>query len=159
MQGEQQQLRVHLLYESLFGQYSYATQPKGSFWYHLIDTKDAVLLMYINEIILALYFPFSSRYLLELQLLKTSRMKLSGLRYEQFYNLTEFGMRCFNQVFGRLLRYGKLIVLNLFLVSTAMPLNWLIPIRTPRPGQRVLWIRSVRDSVQMFSWNWIFSFS
>ena len=123
MQGEQQQLRVHLLYESLFGQYDYATQPKDFFWNHLIDTKDAVLLIFTNEIILVLYFPFSSRYLVELQLLQNLKNEAIRLRYEQFYNLTEFGMRCFNQVFGRLLRYGKLIVLNLFLVLTAMPLN------------------------------------
>ena len=44
-----QQLRLHLLYESLVGQCEYTTQSKGSFWYHIIDTKGAVLLVILLE--------------------------------------------------------------------------------------------------------------
>ena len=32
-------------YESLVGQWEYTSQPKGSFWFHIIDTKGAVLLV------------------------------------------------------------------------------------------------------------------
>ena len=44
LQGKQQQY-IHLLYESLVGQYEYTAQPKGSFWCHITNTKDAVLLL------------------------------------------------------------------------------------------------------------------
>ena len=33
---------VYMLYESLVGQCEYTTQPKGSFWCHVIDAKGAV---------------------------------------------------------------------------------------------------------------------
>ena len=33
-----------MVYESLVGQCEYTTQLKGSFWYHVIDTKGAILL-------------------------------------------------------------------------------------------------------------------
>ena len=50
---------LHLLYESLVGQCEYTTQPKGSFWCHVIDTKDVVLLLiFINEFLLVLYLSF-----------------------------------------------------------------------------------------------------
>ena len=42
LQGKQE-LCIHLLYETLVGQYEYTTQPKSSYWYHVIDTKGAVL--------------------------------------------------------------------------------------------------------------------
>ena len=45
LQGKQQ-LCIHMLYESLDGQCEYTTQPKGSFWCHIIDTKGAILLVY-----------------------------------------------------------------------------------------------------------------
>ena len=62
MQGKQQQ-RIHLLYESLVGQCEYTTQPKGSFWCHIIDTKGAVLLLiFINKFVLVLYLSFSFKY-------------------------------------------------------------------------------------------------
>ena len=52
-----QQLRMHLLYESLVGQCEYTTQPKGSFWCHIIDTKGAVLLVILLEkFILVLFY-------------------------------------------------------------------------------------------------------
>ena len=60
---------LHLLYESLVGQCEYTTEPKGSFWCHVIDTKDVVLLLiFINEFLLVLYLSFSFRYLVELYL-------------------------------------------------------------------------------------------
>ena len=34
-----------MLYESLVRQYDYKTQPKGSFWCHVTDTKGAILLV------------------------------------------------------------------------------------------------------------------
>ena len=45
LQGKQQSSSsyVCMLYESSVGQCEYTTQPKGSFWCHVIDTKDAVL--------------------------------------------------------------------------------------------------------------------
>ena len=44
MQGKQQ-LCIHMLYESLVGKYEFITQPKGSFWCHVTDTKGAILLV------------------------------------------------------------------------------------------------------------------
>ena len=44
LQGKEQ-LCIHKLHESLVGQCEYTTQPKGSFWCHVIDTKGAVLLL------------------------------------------------------------------------------------------------------------------
>ena len=68
MQGKQQ-LCILLLYESLVGQCEYTTQPKGSFWCHVIDAKDAVLsLIFINKFVLVLYLSFSFRYVVELTL-------------------------------------------------------------------------------------------
>ena len=47
---------MHLFHESSVGQCEYTTQPKGSFWCHVIDTKGAILLLiFINEFILVLY--------------------------------------------------------------------------------------------------------
>ena len=55
MQGKQQ-LCIHMLYESLVGQCEYTTQPKGSFWCHVIDTKGAILLvMLLNKFVLVLF--------------------------------------------------------------------------------------------------------
>ena len=45
-----------MLYESLVGQCEDATQPKGSFWYHVINTKGAILLVtLINKFVLVLF--------------------------------------------------------------------------------------------------------
>ena len=45
-----------MLYESLVGQCEYKTQPKGSFWYHVIATKGAILLViFLNKIVLVLF--------------------------------------------------------------------------------------------------------
>ena len=55
LQGKQQ-LCIHMLYESLVGQCEYTTQPKGSFWCHVIDTKGAVLLVILlNKFVLVLF--------------------------------------------------------------------------------------------------------
>ena len=72
MQGKQQ-LCIHLLYESLVGQCEYTTQPKGSFWCHVIDTKGSVLLLiFTNKFsIIVLDLSFSFRYLVELKLLQS----------------------------------------------------------------------------------------
>ena len=40
---------MHLLYETLAGQCEYTAQPKGSFWYHSIDTKGGLLLMVLTS--------------------------------------------------------------------------------------------------------------
>ena len=57
--------------ESLAGQCEYTTQPKDSFWCHIIGTKSAVLLLiFRNKFVLALYLSFSFRYLIELKLLQ-----------------------------------------------------------------------------------------
>ena len=57
--------------ESLVRQYEYTTQPKGSFWCHVIDTKGAALLLIlINKFVFVfaiLYLSFSFRYLVELK--------------------------------------------------------------------------------------------
>ena len=59
LQGKQQQLFIHLLYESLAGQCGYTTQPKGSFWCHVIDAKGAVLLVtLINKFVLVFHLSF-----------------------------------------------------------------------------------------------------
>ena len=69
-QGKQQ-LCIHLLYESLVGQCEYTTQPKGSFWCHVIDTKGAVLLLiFINTFVSLLQLSLSFRYLITLKLLE-----------------------------------------------------------------------------------------
>ena len=45
-----------MLYELLVGQCEYATQPKGSFWCHVIDTKGAILLVILlNKFVLVLF--------------------------------------------------------------------------------------------------------
>ena len=41
LQGKQQK-DIHLLHESLVGQFECTTRPKGSFWCHVIDAKGAV---------------------------------------------------------------------------------------------------------------------
>ena len=83
---------MHLLYESLVGQCEYITQRKGSFWGHVIDTKDAILLLIlINKFVLVLYFSFKFRYAVELKLLQNlNNVKQPRLRYGLFHNLTEF---------------------------------------------------------------------
>ena len=44
------------VYESLVGQCEYTTQPKGSLWCHVIDTKGAILLvMLLNKFVLVLF--------------------------------------------------------------------------------------------------------
>ena len=58
-----------MLYESLVGQCEYTTQPKVSFWCHVIDTKGAVLLLiFITKFVSFLYLSFSFRYLVKLKL-------------------------------------------------------------------------------------------
>ena len=58
-----------MLYESLVGQCEYTTQPKGSFWCHVIDTKNAILLvMLLNKFVLVLFH--SHLGMLELKLLQ-----------------------------------------------------------------------------------------
>ena len=48
---------MHMLYESLVGQCEYKTQPKGSFWRYVIDTKGAILLvMLLNKFVLVLFY-------------------------------------------------------------------------------------------------------
>ena len=50
---------MDLLYESLVGQCEYTTQPKGSFWCHVIDTKGAILLvMLLNKFVLVLFYSY-----------------------------------------------------------------------------------------------------
>ena len=45
-----------MFYESLVGQCEYTTQTKGSFWYHAIDTKGAILLVILlNQFGLVLF--------------------------------------------------------------------------------------------------------
>ena len=44
-----------MLYESLVGRCQYTTQPKCSFWYHVIDTMVAILLVILlNKFVLVL---------------------------------------------------------------------------------------------------------
>ena len=55
MQGKQH-LCIHMLYESLVEQCECTTQPKGSFWCHVIDTKVAILLVILlNKFVLVLF--------------------------------------------------------------------------------------------------------
>ena len=45
-----------MLYESLVGQCEYKSQPKCSFWCHVIDTKGAILLVIIlNKFVSVLF--------------------------------------------------------------------------------------------------------
>ena len=45
-----------MLYESLVGQCEYTTQPKDSFWRHVIDTNGAILLVILlNKFVLVLF--------------------------------------------------------------------------------------------------------
>ena len=45
-----------MLYESLVGKCEYKTQSQGSFWYHVYDTKGAILLMILlNKFVLVLF--------------------------------------------------------------------------------------------------------
>ena len=51
---------MHKLYESLVGQCQYTTQPEGSFWCHVIDTKGAILLVILlNKFVLVLFHSHS----------------------------------------------------------------------------------------------------
>ena len=55
MQGKQQ-LCIHMLYESLVGQCEFTTQPKGSSWCHVINTKGTILLLILlNKFVLVLF--------------------------------------------------------------------------------------------------------
>ena len=56
-----------MLYESLIGQCEYTTQPKGSFWCHVIDTKDAILLVML---LIVTFVSFLLREMVELKLLQ-----------------------------------------------------------------------------------------
>ena len=49
LQGKQQQSCIHLLYKSLVGQFQYTSQPKGSFWYNVIETNGAIFLIDIHK--------------------------------------------------------------------------------------------------------------
>ena len=71
LQGKElQQLCIYLLYESLVEQCEYTAQPRVSFWFHVIDTKGAVLLLiFINKFVLVLHLSLSFRYLVKLKLL------------------------------------------------------------------------------------------
>ena len=60
LQGKQQ-LCIHLLHESLVGQCKYKTQPKSSFWCHVVDKKSGVLFL-ISEVILEIKGSFHYRY-------------------------------------------------------------------------------------------------
>ena len=58
LQGKQR-LCIHLLYDSLIGQCEYTTQPKGSFWCHVIDTKGAVLLLiFVNKFVFCTFHSY-----------------------------------------------------------------------------------------------------
>ena len=71
-----QQLRKHMLYESLIGQYEYKTEPKGSFWCHFIDTKGEVLLaILLNKFVLV--FSITFRYRVELKLLQNLKSEVA----------------------------------------------------------------------------------
>ena len=60
-----------MLYKSLVGQCKYTTQPKGSFWCHVIDTKGAILLATIlNKFVLVLFHSDLGIYVVELKLLQ-----------------------------------------------------------------------------------------
>ena len=62
---------VYMLYESLVGQCEYTTQPKGSFWCHVIDTKGAILLVILlNKFVLVLFHYNLGIYVVELKLLQ-----------------------------------------------------------------------------------------
>ena len=60
-----------MLYEPLVRQCEYTTQPKGTSWCRVFDTKVTVLLLIlINNFVLVLYLSFSFRYVIELKLLQ-----------------------------------------------------------------------------------------
>ena len=45
-----------MLYELLVGQCEYPAQPKGSFWFHVIDARgDTLLVMLLNKFPLVLF--------------------------------------------------------------------------------------------------------
>ena len=45
-----------MIYESLVEQYEYTTQPKDSFWCHVIHTKGAISLVIVfNKFVLVLF--------------------------------------------------------------------------------------------------------
>ena len=69
--------------ESLVEQCEYTTQPKGSFWFHVIDKKGPLLsLIFINKFILDLCLSFLFRFIVELKLLhKVKNVKQHGFRY------------------------------------------------------------------------------
>ena len=47
---------MHMLYESLVGEFEYTAQSKGSFWCHVIDTKGTILLVILlNKFVLVLF--------------------------------------------------------------------------------------------------------
>ena len=69
---------MHLINESLVGQCEYTAQPKSSFWCHVIDTKGAVLLIFIHKFVLVLYLSYSFRHLVELKLLQDFKNDATG---------------------------------------------------------------------------------
>ena len=83
-----------MLHESLVEQCEYTTQPKGSFYNHVIDTKGAVvLLIFIIKFVLLLYLSFSFRQVIELKLLQNLKNVTQpglSLGMANFKNFTEF---------------------------------------------------------------------
>ena len=73
--------------ESLVGQCEYTTQPKGSFWCHVIDTKGAVLSMIFTKefVFMVLCLSFSFRYAVEFK----AALEHQELRYVD-WNMSNF---------------------------------------------------------------------
>ena len=76
MQGKQH-LCIHMLYESLVEQCKCTTQPKGSFWCHVIDTKGSMLFSDTLRKNFIRFVSLSFRYVVELKLLQNVKREAS----------------------------------------------------------------------------------
>ena len=66
-----------MLHESLVGQCEYTTQPSGSFWCHVIDTKGAILLvLLLNKFVLVAFHSNLGKYVVELKLLQNFKSEV-----------------------------------------------------------------------------------
>ena len=66
-----------MLHESLVGQCEYTTQPNGSFWCHVIDTKGAILLvLLLNKFVLVAFHSNLGKYVVELKLLQNLKSEV-----------------------------------------------------------------------------------
>ena len=118
-----------MLYESIVGQCEYTTQPKGSFWCHVIDTKVALSLsIFINKFVLVLYLSFSFRHIF-------GRIKAAA-EPREWSNLVLDVDNFTTYRISRLIRYGQLSCIEFYSCHLQQCLSIEFSYLTPGHGQK-----------------------